>query len=62
VSTGVIVTEELLLAGLGSNWSEEAMVAVLVCAFGEVTRAWIWSVCRSVVVTVPTVHRPPPAL
>ncbi len=56
---GFSVELALLFAGLGSNWSEWLIVAVLVWAWGLPTTTVKRSVSGgAVVVTVPTVHTP----
>src|SRR5262249_30156142 len=59
---GVSVALALLLAVLGSNWSEWLIVAVLVAVFGLITCACRVSVAAAVVSTWPTVHKPVVAL
>ncbi|MBO9678450.1 MAG: hypothetical protein J7556_09440 [Acidovorax sp.] len=57
---GVTVALAVLLAGLGSDWSEARTAAVLTCRFALATVAWICNVGDAPVVTVPTVQIPVP--
>src|SRR5208337_3229083 len=55
---GSVAVVLVLLAVLGSNWSEWVIVAVLAVDLALTTMAWIWSDWGAVASTVPTVQRP----
>ena len=57
---GVSVAVAELLAVFGSNWSAWLMAVVFVCVPGLTTKAVMFSVCGTPVLTVPTVHIPLP--
>jgi hypothetical protein len=59
---GVSVTEAVLSPGFGSNWSTCETVAVFVRGSGDTTVAASTRVCGVPGATVPTSHRPVPAV